>query len=273
MAVTFDNLNPNAPIFRELVSNAPSWWKRFVNDPALYIEIRKGNQINVYFEGGRIARIHYSKMLQVFTHYKYLGHPKPVKGSLYEECSSDIGQIVDNVIERVKAEYSQKNSKDGPFDKEKWSEKYIQGTIIVKNKEIHLDSEFAYTDQESDNRIDLIRCDNGIVSFLELKRMDDSRMLHESDESPEIIDQMKRYEQFILKYKDCLLSYYQKVYDIKKGLNLPVPTVRPISINLSPHLLIFDRWEKWSEKRETHRTRVETILKREGIQYSIITEL
>lgn len=276
MAVTFDKLNPNAPIFRELKSNAPSWWERFVNDPALYIEIRKDNQVNVYFEGGSIARIHYcskKRKLQVFTHHKYLGHTKSSNGSLYEECSEYIGQIVDDVLDHVKKEYSQKHIANGTIDKEKWSEKFIQGSLIVKNRNIHLDSEFAYIDQDSDIRIDLIQCQNGEVSFVELKRMDDNRMLHEDDASPEIVEQMDKYKQFIQRYREDLLLYYQKVYDIKQLLNLPLPAMRPTVVNPEPQLIIFDRWVKCHPKRDGHRKRVKEILERENVHYTIQSDL
>jgi hypothetical protein len=58
MAITFDKLKTDAKIFVELSKN-PEWWKRFKEDSLLYIEIRKDNQVNVYFEGGSVARIHY----------------------------------------------------------------------------------------------------------------------------------------------------------------------------------------------------------------------
>lgn len=54
MAVTFDTLKPDARIFLEL-NNNPHWWNRFKEDSSLYIEVRKDNQVNVYFEGGSIA--------------------------------------------------------------------------------------------------------------------------------------------------------------------------------------------------------------------------
>lgn len=55
MAVTFETLKPEARIFLEL-NNNPHWWKQFKEDTSLYIEVRKDNQVNVYFEGGSIAR-------------------------------------------------------------------------------------------------------------------------------------------------------------------------------------------------------------------------
>ena len=284
MAITFDILKPEAKIFQELKKN-PSWWARFKNDSSLYIEIRKDNQVNVYFEGGSVARIHYCskhKKLQVFTHHKYLNLPAPSKRNAYIECSGIIDEpketnseilVCDKVIERVKTCYSQKHAINGFVDKEKWSEKFIQGTLITQSSDFHLDSEFAYNDATDKNRIDLIRCDNGVITFVELKRIADGRMLHKTDESPEIVDQMNRYKDFITKYSVELLAYYQKLYDVKAELGLPVPQIRPSSINPEPHLLIFDNWTKETTGRKIHRERLIDILNREKINFSIQTDL
>ena len=284
MAITFDILKPEAKIFQELKKN-PSWWAKFKNDSSLYIEIRKDNQVNVYFEGGSVARIHYCskhKKLQVFTHHKYLNLPAPSKRNAYLECSGIIDEpketnseilVCDKVIERVKTCYSQKHAINGIVDKEKWSEKFIQGTLITQSSDFHLDSEFAYNDATDKNRIDLIRCDNGVITFVELKRIADGRMLHKTDESPEIVDQMNRYKDFITKYSVELLAYYQKLYDVKAELGLPVPQIRPSSINPEPHLLIFDNWTKETTGRKIHRERLIDILNREKINFSIQTDL
>jgi hypothetical protein len=284
MAITFDILKPEAKIFQELKKN-PSWWARFKNDSSLYIEIRKDNQVNVYFEGGSVARIHYCskhKKLQVFTHHKYLNLPAPSKRNAYIECSGIIDEpketnseilVCDKVIERVKTCYSQKHAINGIVDKEKWSEKFIQGTLITQSSDFHLDSEFAYNDATDKNRIDLIRCDKGVITFVELKRIADGRMLHKTDKSPEIVDQMNRYKDFITKYSVELLAYYQKLYDVKAELGLPVPQIRPSSINPEPHLLIFDNWTKETTGRKIHRERLIDILNREKINFSIQTDL
>lgn len=284
MAITFDILKPEAKIFQELKKN-PSWWAKFKNDSSLYIEIRKGNQVNVYFEGGSVARIHYCskhKKLQVFTHHKYLNLPAPSKSNAYIECSGIIDEpketnseilVCDKVIERVKTCYSQKHAINGIVDKEKWSEKFIQGTLITQSSDFHLDSEFAYNDATDKNRIDLIRCDKGVITFVELKRIADGRMLHKTDESPEIVEQMNRYKDFITKYSVELLAYYQKLYDVKAELGLPVPQIRPSSINPEPHLLIFDNWTKETTGRKIHRERLIDILNREKINFSIHTDL
>ncbi len=276
MAITFDKLRADAKIFEELSKN-PSWWVYFKNDSDLYIEIRKDNQVNVYYEGGSIARIHFCskhKKLQVFTHHKYLDEPAPSKNNLYIECSDIMSkQVIEQIKRKVKGCYSQKHAVKEVIAKEKWSEKYIQGSLIVRSSDIHLDSEFAYNDATSRNRIDLIRCDEGVVTFVELKRMSDGRMLHRTDEPSEIIKQMQRYKEFINRYSNDLLHYYQTLYDIKKSLELPVPDKRPTRINQEPQLLIFDCWEKEHPSRDTHRTRLEDILKREHVIYSIRTSL
>jgi hypothetical protein len=274
MPVTFDTLKPDARIFLEL-NNNPHWWKQFKEDSSLYIEVRKDNQVNVYFEGGSIARIHYcskNRKLQVFIHHKYLGIPKPADNNPYVEYSDKIGSCLNDVLDRVKTVYSQKGSIDGVVPKEKWSEKYIQGTLIVQSRQYHLDSEFAYNDSETSNRIDLVRCSDGMVTFVELKRMGDNRMLHETDATPEVVYQMNRYKQFIEKYSSQLLEYYQKLYDIKKSLELPVPESRPVCINPIPELLIFDCWEKNTKGRDEHRRRLCEILLKEDVKFSIMTD-
>lgn len=274
MPIIFETLKTEAKIFLEL-NNNPHWWNRFKEDSSLYIEVRKDNQVNVYFEGGSIARIHYcskNRKLQVFIHHKYLGIPKPADNNLYVEYSDKIGSCLNDVLDRVKTVYSQKGSIDGVVPKEKWSEKYIQGTLIVQSRQYHLDSEFAYNDSETSNRIDLVRCSDGMVTFVELKRMGDNRMLHETDATPEVVYQMNRYKQFIEKYSSQLLEYYQKLYDIKKILELPVPESRPVCINPIPELLIFDCWEKNTKGRDEHRRRLCEILQKEDVKFSIMTD-
>jgi hypothetical protein len=108
-----------------------------------------------------------------------------------------------------------------------------------------------------------------MVTFVELKRMGDNRMLHETDATPEVVYQMNRYKQFIEKYSSQLLEYYQKLYDIKKSLELPIPESRPVCINPIPELLIFDCWEKNTKGRDEHRRRLCEILQKEDVKFSI----
>ena len=145
--------------------------------------------------------------------------------------------------------------------------------MIVQSRHCHLDSEFAYIDGETNNRIDWVRCDDGVVTFVEVKRMDDGRMLHDTDATPEVVFQMNRYKQFIEKYQPQLLLYYQKLYEIKKNLGLPVPDSKPVSINENPELLIFDRWEKNTKDRVKHRSRLYEKLEASQIKFQVKTDL
>ena len=106
MNITFNKLKGDSKIFEELKKN-PSWWTRFKNDKSLYIEIRKDNQVNVYFEGGSIIRVHYCsrrKELQTFTHYKYLGIKDKTK--TYVNCAKTIDKQIGNIVEGIKKHYS-----------------------------------------------------------------------------------------------------------------------------------------------------------------------
>ena len=270
MAVSFNTLNEEATIFNELNKN-PLWWEKFKKDRSLYIEIRKDNQVNVYFEGGSVARIHYCskhKQLQVFTHHKYLGitAEKP----MYIECSKIINEKLDFILDQVKRNYSQKYNQNGITPKEQWSEKFIQSNLILESSTTHLDSEFAYKDNENDIRIDMVKVVDGAITFVELKRLDDPRMLKSTEDDPEVVFQLRDYEKFIESHKDELLSYYKRVYDIKKKLGLILPTSRPASVNTKAELLIFNRWEREHPARENHKRRMEKILTNANISYKII---
>ena len=209
----------------------------------------------------------------MFTHHKYLGEPAPSRNNLYVECSNRIENICDDVMERIQTLYSQKKAEEGINAKEKWSEKFIQGMLVINSRTVHLDTEFAYNDAQDDIRIDLIQCRKGSLTFIELKRMDDNRMLHATDNNPEVVYQMQDYKDFIARYRSELLEYYKKVFDIKVQLGLPVPDSAPVSINPIPELIIFDRWVKPTNQREIHRQRVRELLEQNGIQYKVVTSL
>ena len=56
MARNYFDLNINAPLFTEL-SKLPEWWIRILNDKTLYVNIRKGNRINVYYRGASVMEL------------------------------------------------------------------------------------------------------------------------------------------------------------------------------------------------------------------------
>ena len=266
--ITFGALKSDAQIFKELESGKYAWWERVKTNPNLYVEIRKDNEVHVYYEGGRVLRLRYCskrKEVQAFTHNKYLTRDEKATG--YENCAKQLDAQLDTIIENVHL-YSRKH---GIEDKEKWSEKFIQGNLIINHRSQYLDSEFAYN--SGDIRIDLVECINGEIRFVELKRLDDGRMLKKTDEAPEVVEQVRSYKKFIEKHQNDIIEYYQKLWEIKKSLNLQVTDTCPCSVNKDPLLLIFDRWEKTSKGREVHTHRMGEILQREKVNYVITSEL
>lgn len=266
--VTFETLNPNAPLFSELKSGNYSWWENIKKDRRLYIEIRKDNYINVYFEGGNVAKLEYrskDNTIQTSTHSKYLHG----NGDDYVECSLD--KDLETIITNIKKYYSKTEDKK---EKEEWSEKYIQSQYIIKYHSKYIDSEFAYKDDSLDIRIDLIECINGELRFVELKTIDDSRMLKRNDDNPEVVEQVEAYKNFISNYKpEKIVEYYQKVWEIKKDLGLTIPEERPSSLAEKPLLLIFNRWTKSTSRRKEHTSRMKDILRNNDIDYKITSEI
>ena len=270
----FETLNPNAPLFSELKSGNYSWWENIKKDDRLYIEIRKDNYINVYFEGGNVAKLEYrskDNTIQTSTHSKYLHG----NGDDYVECSLDKDKDLETIITNIQKYYSKtkdEKEKEKGKEKEEWSEKYIQSQYIINYRSKYIDSEFAYKDKLFDIRIDLIECINGELRFVELKTIDDGRMLKKTDDNPEVVEQVKAYEDFISNYKKEIVEYYQKVWEIKKDLGLTIPEKCPSSLAEKPLLLIFNRWTKSTSRRDEHTDRMEKILKKD-IDYKITSEI
>ena len=271
---TFETLNPNAPLFSELKSGNYSWWENIKKDDRLYIEIRKDNYINVYFEGGNVAKLEYrskDNTIQTSTHSKYLHG----NGDDYVECSLDKDKDLETIITNIQKYYSKtkdEKEKEKGKEKEEWSEKYIQSQYIINYRSKYIDSEFAYKDDSFDIRVDLIECINGELRFVELKTIDDGRMLKKTDDNPEVVEQVKAYEDFISNYKKDIVEYYQKVWEIKKDLGLTIPEKCPSSLAEKPLLLIFNRWTKSTSRRDEHTDRMEKILKKD-IDYKITSEI
>lgn len=267
--VTFETLNPNAPLFSELKSGKYTWWENIKKKTDLYIEIRKDNYINVYFEGGNVAKLEYrskDNTIQTSTHSKYLHG----NGDDYVECSLD--KDLEMIISNIPRYYSNTENKKG---KENWSEKYIQSQYIKNYHSNYIDSEFAYKDKLFDIRVDLIECINGELRFVELKTIDDSRMLKRNDDNPEVVEQVEAYKNFISDHnkRKKIVEYYQKVWEIKKDLGLTIPEERPSSLAEKPLLLIFNRWTKSTPRRDEHTYRMEEILRNNDIDYKITSEI
>lgn len=269
-------LDPKAKIYNEL-RQQPEWWKRVISIKGVYVDVRKDNTINIYFEGGNVAQLTYTnKALKATCHYKYLGLNMSPKGKArYIDCLDTLMNNPASIIENIKKEYSQKGAKK----EENVSEKKMQGDIICHDN-IYLDSEFEHLFEEGKKhiRFDLVAIKENQLSFIELKRIRDPRLRNKYDDKPEILIQMDQYSRFIKAYKDELLTYYKQLYTIKQSLGLPVPpcNLNELSVCEIPHLIIKNTYTPCkrinNENRRKERIeRITTILNgASSFTYSII---
>lgn len=256
------NLNPNAEIYKEL-RKQPDWWLKLLAIKGVYVEIRKDDIVDVYYEGGRMAELRYKSQKLVATcHPKYLGKTVPQgTNPKYEDCFELLKKDPEFIIKEIKKNYSQKGEKD----KEDVSEKKIQGDMICSRNPIYLDSEFAHRYEVGNQqtiRFDLVTIRDNELLFIELKRIKDNRLLNKDDDEPEILEQMDKYKRFIESNKDKLLEYYKVLYGIKKSLGLPVPEcdIDELSICEKPHLIIMNTYQKDSSGRSERIEKVKDLL-------------
>ena len=55
--MSWNTLDPNHDLFVNLTKNPPLWWKNLLNDPQIYVDIRKDNSLNIYFMGASVMEL------------------------------------------------------------------------------------------------------------------------------------------------------------------------------------------------------------------------
>ena len=265
------SLNKDAEIYKEL-ANMPDWWQRLLSIKGVYVEIRKDDIVDVYYEGGRMAELKIKdEKITVTCHPKYLGKKVPTGSNpQYVDCLEVLKNNPTFIIKNIQANYSQKEGKDD----EDVSEKKILGDMICRHDPIFLDSEFAHryeVGKQQTIRFDLVTIKNNQLIFIELKRIKDNRLLNKEDDEPEILKQMDKYQKFIKANKVRLLDYYKTLYGIKKTLGLPIPEceIGRLSVCEIPHLIIIDTYQNLRGKRMNRIARMKEILDKAPFSYTI----
>ena len=272
MARNYFDLNINAPLFTEL-SKLPEWWKRILNDKTLYINIRKGNRINVYYHGASVMElsINRDKSIQGKIHSKYI---------LFQETQTDKNGYrkdisPETIVENLPSIKDAIIANQATSNPEGLSEKAIQGIMYVEGK--YIDTEFEYVHPNRlITRIDLTTInDDGMIEFVELKRISDSRLLKKdmSLKNEEIRKQIDDYNSFIKGHKDEIIQYYKQLQQILKkvGVNNPLCNIAITDIKPSVSLYFAGYADGKSNhpKRRKRIDNIKQILEEKGINSNI----
>ena len=272
MARNYFDLNINAPLFTEL-AQLPEWWKRILNDKTLYVNIRKGNRINVYYHGASVMElsINRDKSIQGKIHSKYI---------LFQETQTDKNGYRKDISPKTIVENlpSIKNAiiaNQATSNPEGLSEKAIQGIMYIEGK--YIDTEFEYVHSNRlITRIDLTTInDDGMIEFVELKRISDPRLLKKdmSLKNEEIRKQIDNYNSFIKGHKDEIIQYYKQLQQILKkvGVNNPLCNIAITDIKPSVYLYFAGYADGKSNhpKRRKRIDNIKQILEEKGINSNI----
>ena len=259
MARNYFDLNINAPLFTEL-SKLPEWWKRILNDKTLYVNIRKGSRINVYYHGASVMElsINRDKSIQGKIHSKYI---------LFQEAQTDKNGYrkdisPETIVENLPSIKNAIIANQATSNPEGLCEKAIQGLMYVEGK--YIDTEFEYVHPNRlITRIDLTTInDDGMIEFVELKRISDPRLLKKdmSLKNEEIRKQIDDYNSFIEGHKDEIIQYYKQLQQILKkvGVNNPLCNITITGIKPSV-FLYFAGYADGKSNHPQRRKRIDNI--------------
>lgn len=275
----FTSLNPKYELFEKLKRSNPSWWqfvKENIKPGGFYVDIRKDNSLNVYYNGGSLLKIILMQgEIKGKIHEYYLGKT----GSKYVNYElNSLPEDANTIKERIASRYSDT------------SENGIKARLICASGENYIDSEFAYPEaigKKKDKngkevttylttRIDLTKLENGKIVFVELKRIEDGRLLTNEYENgePEILSQMKAYHQFINLHKQEITNYYKTLFVIKHDLGiLPKSLIGMDNIEdyeLCNNVeLYIEPYSFLTPKRERRVEAIKTILNKSNIIHNL----
>ena len=236
-SASYFELDVDAPLFRALYEEKPSWWEKVKNDPRVYINIRKGGYINVYCRGESIMKLEYSRGTYRTTTNIYYLSDEEKKGKAVQLSPDDIVKRLDEIVGRM-LRRRPIGKKEGDSEEGIKGELYLSGDYIdtefafmrkarpseieARKKRIKLDTKHRIS-QYAQDRIDLVRVDNGAIQYVELKRISDGRLNEHDrvlDGEAEIVEQLSDYQHIIEAYKDKILIYYQNLQQVMKTLGI-----------------------------------------------------
>lgn len=299
-------INTEDPLFEELKKN-PEWWKTLKENKALYINLRKNEKngsspyISVYYKGRRVANLKWKKgdIVSVINS-AYIGK-KDHKDT--EIKPIDIVNNLSQIIATIENEYVINAKKNPEGD----SEEGIKADLFKKGS--FIDTEFAIMrrarkeeilerekrnkkkdeklreqgkpvptrtiSEYAQDRIDLVHLsDDGIIQFVELKRISDSRMNNHNKDGEtkiaEINEQLEDYSTFVTQNREKILKYYKDVLSIMKRLqiNKHITDINITDVSTSIRLHIAG-YTKYTEDRKTRIKEMKKMIESQHIDSNI----
>jgi hypothetical protein len=257
----FARLDPEHVLFKKLIKEQPGWWQNICKNKSIYIDVRKDNSLDVYYNGGKIIDLSYTNNFQGSIHFKYI----PIKSRnnyvpfLFSEGKIRVDKDkldfidLDNFSPEIISEIQKLVSNYYPAN----SEKGIQAELVLKNS-YFIDSEFQFDHKEKDIRFDLVWVDIGLrkLFVVELKTTKDTRLYFDERSRDnkiynKIDSQLSEYRDFIKEHKLDLFEYYQKVFIIKKRLQIlpegfsELNSLDDFEFEEKPILLVGDCTQNW----------------------------
>lgn len=222
------------------------------------MDIRKDNSLNIYYNGDSLLKVTLSKnKINGKIHEFYLGG----NGKKYADFSLEqLQEQASAIKKKITSRYSGT------------SESGIKARLIRASDATYIDSEFAY----GETRIDLTKLENGKIVFVELKRIEDGRLLTNEYENgkPEILSQMRAYHQFIADHRAEIADYYKRLFRIKRDLGILPASLAGID-NIDDYELCKDvelyisPYTSLNSKRIRRVEAIKTILDKNGIIHNL----
>jgi hypothetical protein len=258
----FSLLCGDRPLFQKLKRDNPEWWqfvKKNLKPGGFYVDVRKDNSLNVYYNGGSLLKITLSQEGEIVAkiHEYYLGRI----GTKYVDFPLEqLKERAAGIKKQIASRYNDT------------SESGIKARLICTPGARYIDSEFAFPE----TRIDLTKLEEGKIIFVELKRIQDSRLLTNEyeDGKPEILEQLKAYHRFIADHRDDITDYYKRLFAIKRDLGILPEALADInsidSYELSENVeLLIESYTDLNPRRTRRIEAVKTILNKNGIIFTI----
>jgi len=126
-------LKADHQLFQKLQDESPVWWENLKSDPEIYIDIRKGDYLNVYHNGGSLLRLKCTKEFKAQIHTEYIPLDRTSDYQSYYFQGNDIDLVVPRpiAIDNFETESREAIKKRIRKFYPNGSEKGIQGRYVV----------------------------------------------------------------------------------------------------------------------------------------------